>query len=136
MSEIEELLPVGSATPCSPLRVWRRRVKGWRMPENTVSVCRPGKWGNPFGTDQFRWTRPDPEMEIEPRRRTDEECQAEAVAIYENWLPAEKIEEARRELRGKNLACYCRPGTPCHADVLLRLANDQRNGAAENGPPQ
>jgi len=104
------------------------------MPENTVSVCRPGKWGNPFGTEQFRWTRPDPETEIEPRRRTDEECQAEAVAIYENWLPAEKIEEARRELRGKNLACYCKPGTPCHADVLLRLANkvDNRNAAQAN----
>jgi hypothetical protein len=70
-------------------------------------------------------------MEIEPRRRTDEECQAEAVAIYENWLPAEKIEEARCELRGKNLACYCKlmdnagNYVPCHADVLLDLANSQ-----------
>ena len=31
----------------SPRRIQRRRTKGWRMPENTVSVCRPGKWGNP-----------------------------------------------------------------------------------------
>lgn len=31
-----------------PRRVQRKRVKGWRMPENTVSVCRPGPWGNPF----------------------------------------------------------------------------------------
>jgi hypothetical protein len=28
------------------------------------------------------------------------------------------------ELRGKNLACWCKPDQPCHADVLLELAND------------
>lgn len=27
------------------------------------------------------------------------------------------------ELRGKNLACWCKPGKPCHADVLLEIAN-------------
>jgi hypothetical protein len=26
-------------------------------------------------------------------------------------------------LRGKNLACWCKLGEPCHADVLLELAN-------------
>ena len=31
-----------------PERIQRKRTKGWKMPENTVSVCRPGKWGNPF----------------------------------------------------------------------------------------
>jgi len=29
------------------------------------------------------------------------------------------------ELRGKNLACWCKPGEACHADVLLALANDE-----------
>jgi hypothetical protein len=28
-----------------------------------------------------------------------------------------------RQLRGKNLACWCKPGQPCHADILLELAN-------------
>lgn len=28
------------------------------------------------------------------------------------------------ELRGKNLACWCKPGHPCHADVLLDVARD------------
>lgn len=32
----------------APVRVQLSRKKGWRMPENTVSVARPGKWGNPF----------------------------------------------------------------------------------------
>lgn len=27
------------------------------------------------------------------------------------------------ELRGKNLACWCRMGESCHADVLLEMAN-------------
>jgi hypothetical protein len=27
------------------------------------------------------------------------------------------------ELRGKNLACRCKLGAPCHADVLLQMAN-------------
>jgi hypothetical protein len=31
--------------------------------------------------------------------------------------------DMRAELRGHNLACWCRPGTPCHADVLIELAN-------------
>ncbi|MCX7008873.1 MAG: DUF4326 domain-containing protein, partial [Kiritimatiellaeota bacterium] len=30
------------------------------------------------------------------------------------------------DLRGKHLACWCRIGTPCHADVLLKIANDRR----------
>jgi len=29
----------------------------------------------------------------------------------------------RAELRGKNLACWCPIGEPCHADVLLEIAN-------------
>lgn len=31
-----------------PKRIQRRRVKGWRKPEGTISVCRPSKYGNPF----------------------------------------------------------------------------------------
>jgi hypothetical protein len=33
------------------------------------------------------------------------------------------LADIMRELRGKNLACWCKPGEPCHADVLLELAN-------------
>lgn len=31
--------------------------------------------------------------------------------------------DVRHELRGKDLACWCKPGAPCHADVLLEIAN-------------
>jgi len=54
------------------------------------------------------------------------------VAAFRRWLAGEDPSfPARRsallhrlpELRGKDLACWCRPGEPCHADVLLELAN-------------
>jgi hypothetical protein len=31
-------------------------------------------------------------------------------------------------LAGKNLACFCAPGQPCHADVLLEIANQPPKG--------
>lgn len=37
--------------------------------------------------------------------------------------PPPTIDAARANLRGKNLACWCKQGDPCHADVLLKLAN-------------
>ena len=103
------------AAACSPCRVWRRRVKGWKMPENTVSVCRPGRFGNPFKVGADR-------------------TQRQAVECFRSWLTTPHITagipdkkqavlDGLASLRGKNLACYCKPGTPCHADVLLDLAN-------------
>ena len=100
----------------NPKRIQRKRVKGWRMPPNTVSVCRPGKFGNPFAV-------------------TDDRTQREAVTAFRVWLtvtgctagmPEKKqiILDGLHELKGKNLACWCKPGTPCHADVLLKLANN------------
>ena len=92
----------------SPQRIQRKRIKGWRMPPNTVSVARPSPWGNPW--------------------RVGVHCEtaAEAVTLYRSYLagPAKTVAEAaRKELRGKNLACFCPLHLPCHADVLLELAN-------------
>ena len=36
------------------------------------------------------------------------------------------VEDVERELHGRDLACYCPLDEPCHADVLLELANRQR----------
>lgn len=71
------------------------------MPANTVRVARPSKWGNPCV------------MRSESDR-------ASAVAWFEAHVaPKLPVEE----LRGKNLACWCRLDQDCHADILLRLAN-------------
>ena len=48
---------------------------------------------------------------------------AEAARLYRAGLKPRNIRAIRRVLAGKNLACWCKPGTPCHADVLLEIAN-------------
>lgn len=85
------------------------------------SVARPGPWGNPFSID-------DVMAETGLDRSA---AQAEAVRRHARWLAgALTIDRAppdlatiRQALGGKNLACWCRTGTPCHVDNLLKLAN-------------
>ena len=94
-----------------PVRVQRKRTKGWRMPENTVSVTRPGKWGNPYTISEMG-------------SHEDAVCKFEEMLVegFEDSYPME--DEIIRELRGKNLACFCPLDQPCHADILLKLANE------------
>lgn len=33
------------------------------------------------------------------------------------------VEDIRRELAGRDLACWCKPSQACHADYLLEVAN-------------
>lgn len=89
-----------------PRRVQLSRTKGWRMPPNTVKVDRGSSFGNPF-------------------RLTDVQGDAaRAVAAFRSWASSEAYQQAAiRMLGGKNLACWCKLGAPCHADVLLELAN-------------
>lgn len=109
-----------------PARIQLRRTKGWRMPENTVRVCRPGRWGNRFkiGEQAHHFTGDERIFEV-----VAIDSQATAVRLYRAWLDINLAQHpkimrgALDELRGKNLACWCAPGTPCHADVLLELAN-------------
>ncbi len=103
------------------VRVKLRRTKGWRMPPNTVSVARPGRWGNPFTVgckpSEFSADMPD-------------YCETvvDAVELFrayaETWI---SVTDGRwvGKLRGKNLACWCPLTDPCHADVLLELANEE-----------
>lgn len=104
----------------APHRVRLSRRKGWRMPENTVRVDRATRWGNPWRVDKAR--------EVGFSGSDDDLAQACA-----NWfrngvqrrLPAVGygVEEVRAALAGRNLACWCRLDAPCHADVLLEIAN-------------
>lgn len=102
-----------------PRRIQLRRQKGYRKPSGSVNVARPTPWGNPFKVNA----------------RSDN---ATAVAMYHLWLsggiPQHNLPmnvNVRRdwilshlaELRGKDLACWCPLDKPCHADVLLELAN-------------
>ena len=77
-----------------PKRFQLRRAKGWRLPEGAVSVARPTRWGNPFRVGQDG-----------DRRAT--------VAAHKAWLfdpnrtVGPTLAEIRRELSGRDLACWC-----------------------------
>lgn len=101
-----------------PERVQLSRLKGWRMPPNTVTVARRrgfNGWGNPFivGTPGV----PDATAAVRLFREWIEGC------IAADYPHPECTLAALEELRGKNLACWCALDQPCHADVLLELAN-------------
>lgn len=134
-----------------PERVQLRRVKGWKMPADTMSVARPSRWGNPYPVQRVRnglvmafdwagnpsrdlweiWRRDSHfsfpvddlavQMSVDLFRRLCERFAAFEPRGYRAWLDP---------LRGQHLACYCPLAYPdgshhpCHADVLLELAND------------
>jgi hypothetical protein len=95
-----------------PIRIQRKRAKGWKMPENTVYVGRPTKWGNPY----FIASR----AELD-RRAAVTRFRAWVMAC--NHLSTLDVTRIKAELHGKNLACWCPLDQPCHADVLLEIAN-------------
>lgn len=82
-----------------PLRAQRRRARNYRLPPNVVTVTRPTRWGNPYVGD-------DPKLCLD------------AYRVHASGLDLSP-------LRGKDLACWCAPGAPCHADILLELANKE-----------
>lgn len=89
-----------------PRRYQRSRRRGARLPSGVVVVTRPTKWGNPHPLDLGR---------AEAVRRFRADLLAGRLAIT--------VDDVRRELRGRDLACYCPLDEPCHADVLLEIAN-------------
>lgn len=107
-----------------PTRVRLRRIKGWKMPPNTVMVSRPSKWGNQWTVGLIPCNcRSAGECE---HNRFRCETAAEAVNAYRELrctVGCKTYREAKTELKGKNLACWCALDKPCHADALLEIAN-------------
>ncbi|WP_246839785.1 DUF4326 domain-containing protein [Pseudarthrobacter sp. NIBRBAC000502771] len=93
------------------------------MPENTVNVTRPGRWGNPWKEGSTGWTvLPGGLINREPHEPLTVE---QAIESFRNSTEYQLTHDPEflADLRGKNLACFCRLDAPCHADVLLELAN-------------
>jgi len=109
----------------SPIRIQLSRAKGWRMPENTVKVDRTTKWGNPFKPTMICVTKSRSKVLVQGQPIGV----AGAVEAFRTLMQTNlRLEPAAtraklEQLRGKNLACWCKLGEPCHADVLLELAN-------------
>ncbi len=109
-------------------RIQRRRTKGWMMPEGAVYVGRPTKWGNPFvpSNDGHRfWYVTGWGRRFGCERGKAEATQL-AVELYRNVFErrTEFALPDPSELAGRDLACWCPLDQPCHADVLLELANE------------
>jgi len=103
----------------APRRIQLKRVKGWRMPRNTVKVDRTTKFGN-----HFRITNALLIVCNGDRLKAQEA----AVTSFRDWLDGSSAGRQmkrviRAELCGKNLGCWCREGTCCHGDILLKIAN-------------
>jgi hypothetical protein len=130
------------STRTKPKRIQRKRTRGYKLPKDAVYVGRPTKWGNPFraGRDACgRWgiylcERPEYAL---MGKSSEREAKAGAVRLYRAYLDNDGSQAcairdsggaflkvlAKEELKGKQLACWCREGEPCHADVLLEIAN-------------
>ena len=125
----------------TPVRLRLSRKAGFNLQDHSravnglpaVHVARPGKWGNPhvaLRTWYHQGIAGRPPFDAVTAADADREGAAIAVALFRRvWETSLKgasshsCQAALAELRGKNLACWCKPGAPCHADVLLELAN-------------
>ena len=125
-------------------RIQLSRKKGWCKPPNTVVVARPSKFGNPFKV--YRCTCCDA-WDVKDENgvtylidhtysgpKTNDEAAAKyyaasvAVRLFRDLygiFGERDSTEVAAHLAGKNLACWCPLDQPCHADVLLELANPE-----------
>jgi hypothetical protein len=96
-----------------PHRIQLRRTKGWKLPEGAVVVSR--------GTGERPFANPFQAGEDGDGSR------AYLTGLYRAYLARPEqsalVERIKAELRGKDLACWCPLDGPCHADVLMEIAN-------------
>ena len=94
------------------------------MPPNTINVTRPSKWGNPYRVGCLIEVK---EFYIFGRIKVKNalirlENIDDVMVLTKEWAE-ENAKEIQKNLRGKNLACWCPLDAPCHADILLEIAN-------------
>lgn len=109
-----------------PIRLQLSRRKGFSLQMLSlatnglpaVNVARPSKWGNPCRIGKSK-----------------DYSAADAVRDFKLWMDRDRSIRSYesiygqpptmfiQDLRGKNLACWCPLDQPCHADVLLEMAN-------------
>ena len=126
-----------------PSRIQLSRQSGWHLPEGAKSVANGTVFGNPFRVGGYvididdrppgTWPQRIPPVDGVPGLRKVRD-RADAVALFIRWVPHVQdlgtglsyAELARRGLAGRDLACWCPAGEPCHADAVMALANGRR----------
>lgn len=122
----------------SPNRVQRRRLLGWRKPAGAIYVGRGSKWGNPFKVGKEISISGDlPGGALEASITVLAKDAARAADLYRRYVTTGlvdpfmgfgfhspiHVDEIRAELASHDLLCWCPLDQPCHADVLLEIAN-------------
>jgi len=95
-----------------PQRIQLSRKRGFNLQQFSrklnglpaVNCSRPSKWGNPF-------------------RVTKQLTRQKAIENFKHHCVKHNIEAIKTELRGKNLACWCKLSEDCHCTTLLEIAN-------------
>jgi len=123
-----------SAPARQPVRLQLSRKKRFNLQEHSrqvngldaVNVARPTQWGNPYSVGKHV-NRGQAKKWGWKLKQLNSKCKDNAAAMrcFEFVLHDDlyAINKVKIFLRGKNLACWCKPGEPCHADVLMELAN-------------
>lgn len=114
-----------------PERIQLSRQKGWRMPPNTVKVDRTTPFGNPC--DWREWLENAPRDVRWTASERERWAKAQAVDSFEYEMRTGGIVMPLERLRGKNLACWCKPHERCHADVLLALVSSAPTPRGKHG---
>jgi hypothetical protein len=114
-------------------RIQMSRQHPWRADNpDAVIVARPSIFGNPFGESDF-----PPEIETSRGITWKPQWHEYATDLFREWVELDTVDPADHAaqhvrllaglraglLRGRDLACWCPTWLPCHADVLLDLAN-------------
>lgn len=120
------------------MRIQRSRAAGWRIPAGAVYVGRPSRWGNPIPLSDVGQQFPSLDTrQVATLVVRDFEVLARRGSLgFPNWRHAggkrgpvawtyPPRQEIRAELAGRDLACWCPLDEPCHADVLLKIANEE-----------
>ena|SRR3990167_223043 len=103
------------------MKIWNKRDPN--CPKEAVHVGRPSKWGNPMSLREVKRLFPYI-SKAEARQR--------AIEWYKSYILCNKeLLGALSELKGKDLVCWCAP-LPCHADILLELANKPIQGEPQS----
>ena len=71
------------------------------------------------------WAKHASQTKIRGRAYIAVPTREEAVRRFrdEHMTPDRRREQAKRELKGKDVACYCKLNESCHADVVIEIAN-------------
>lgn len=116
-----------------PIRIQRKRTRGWKKPIGAINCTRPGKYGNPFEVEKYGLK--NSLMLFEklfnvvsvydlPFEAQEDAFNSEIISAYDNSNALSLTDMVKQELGGKDLMCFCGLDQQCHVDILLRISNE------------